>query len=85
MTYVRLLKNNVSSLSIKIRYDSTLIDLCLDFVQQKSVFFLDCAQLMSRLFLPKMCMFWFRAHNKKILNRRNLVKNTICSTSKVDT
>ena len=85
MTYVRLLKNNVSSLSIKVRYDLTLLDLLLDFVEQNSVFILDCAQLMSRLFLPKMCMFRLHAQNKKFLDRRIFVKNTICSTSKVDT
>ena len=52
----RLCSTYVSTFSTKVGYVSTVLDLCLDFVDQSWVCF-DCARPMSRLSRPKLGMF----------------------------
>ena len=52
----RLCSTYVSTFSTKVGYVSTVLDLCLDFLDQSWVCF-DCARPMSRLSRPKLGMF----------------------------
>ena len=83
MTYVRLLKNNVSSLSIK----TGMIRLCLSYVwtlTNKMVFSWTALKLCLVSFYHRCVCFGFVLKIKKNLDRRVLVKISVYSTSKVD-